>query len=136
MTRYRDPPVRYPFSRLVRICMDERAWSAATLAREARVGAGTVRRVLAGHDVMLSSALKIAAALSLPAGRLGQAADIATARDPERRAAHYRQLAGMADGTGTHAVRCWECALCDKPGALVCNEPPGICHPGECEMDG
>ena len=115
--------------------MDERAWTAARLAREARVGAGTVRRVLAGHDVMLSSALKIAETLGLAAGRLGRADDIATPRDPERRAAHHRQLTGMADGTGTHELRCWECALCEKPGALVCNDPEGICHPGECEPE-
>lgn len=128
-----DPAARRPFSRLVRWHMDHRAWTDAQLAEQAGVGVRTVRRVLAGHDVMLSSALKIAGTLGLPAGRLGQAADIATPRDPERRAAHYRQLTGMADGTGAHALRCHECALCTRNGALVCNDPDGICHAGECE---
>jgi transcriptional regulator with XRE-family HTH domain len=122
---------REPFSRLVQQRMYQAAWTPAQLARRAGTGSATVRRVLAGRDVRLSSALKIAAALSLSAGDLGQPGDL-------NRPA---PLPGMPDLTAPPparhepTVRCYECTPCDKTGALVCNDPEGICHPGECEPE-
>lgn len=126
----REPPVRYPLSRLVQVHAEGRGWSPGQLARHAGVSPGTARRILAGRDVMLSSALKVAEALGLPAGNLGTAADLnrpaaAALPGPARQPAH----------PGEPPVRCWECALCEKPGSLICNDPEGICHPGECEPE-
>lgn len=132
MTRYREPPVRYPFSKLVQVHAEGRGWSPGQVARHAGVSPGTARRILAGRDVMLSSALKVAAALGLDTGTLGIAADL---NRPVPLAGLPAESATLAAHPGEPPVRCHECTLCEKPGSLICNDPEGICHPGECEPE-
>jgi hypothetical protein len=66
-----------PFAQLVEHAMTDRGWSVREVARQARVSSHwTVHNCLVGKDVSLSSALKIAAALDLSTGDLGQPGDL------------------------------------------------------------
>jgi transcriptional regulator with XRE-family HTH domain len=103
-----------PFSQLVQQRTALRGWTLRELAKQAGVGLSTVHRCLNGKGVMLSTALKIAAALGLDTGDLGG-----------------RPAAVIV----AEQLRCWECALCERTGSLVCNNPEGACHQGDCEPE-
>ncbi len=65
------------FAQLVEREMGVRGWTVRDLAKRAGVRSHwTVHSCLTGKDVSLSSALKIAAALGLDTGDLGQAGDL------------------------------------------------------------
>jgi hypothetical protein len=69
--------VRRTFAAVVQETKDRRGWSARDLARAAHLSSHwTVHNCLTGKDISLSSALKIAVALGLDTGDLGQAGDL------------------------------------------------------------
>jgi len=64
------------FASLAKAEADRRGWSVGDLARLARVPAASAYLAVNGYDVRLSTALKVATALELPVGVLGNAGDL------------------------------------------------------------